>query len=75
VDAVIDNGVMTVTQPGSGMGTVSSTGQIAFGVDVSEGVSCSFSGSVVVTGTAATASGTFNCATPAITGTWNVTRE
>jgi hypothetical protein len=75
VSATIDNGVMTVTVPGNGTGTVSSTGQIAFGVDVTEGVSCSFSGEVVVTGTAATASGTFTCASGAITGTWNITRE
>lgn len=75
VNATIDDGVMTVTKPGMGSGTVTSTGQIGFGVDVSEGVSCNFSGEVVVTGAAAAASGTFTCATPAVTGTWNVTRQ
>jgi hypothetical protein len=73
LSAVIDNGVLTVTQPGTGTGTVSSTGQITFGVDVTEGVACTFSGQVVVTGTTATVSGSFSCATSAITGTWSAT--
>jgi uncharacterized protein (TIGR03437 family) len=75
VTAVIDNGVFTVTSPGNGTGTVNSTGQIVFGVDVTEGVSCSFSGQDVVTGTAAVASGTFTCESGAISGNWTVTRE
>ncbi len=64
VTAVIDNAVLTVTNPGTGTGTVSSTGQITFGVGVAQGVTCNFSGDDVITGTAATASGTFTCPSP-----------
>jgi hypothetical protein len=73
VTAVIDNGVLTVTNPGNGMGTVSSTGAITFGVDVTEGVSCNFSGQDVVTGGVATATGTFTCANNVASGNWTVT--
>jgi uncharacterized protein (TIGR03437 family) len=75
--AVVDNGVLTVTAEGttgSGTGTVTSTGAIEFGVAIAEGVTCNFSGQDVITGTAATATGTFNCAAGNITGTWSANR-
>ncbi len=77
VTAIIDNGVLTVTSEGvsgSGTGTVTSTGAIEFGVAVAEGVTCNFSGQDVITGTAATATGTFNCAAGNITGNWSANR-
>lgn len=75
VTASVNDGVLTVTQPGTGTGTVSATGQISFGVDVSSGVSCNFSGSIVLMGSAATASGTFSCPSVNGSGTWNLTRQ
>jgi uncharacterized protein (TIGR03437 family) len=73
VAASIDNGVLTVTSPGSGTGDVSSTGAITFGVAVSEGITCNFSGQDVVTAGVATATGTFTCAYHNTTGTWTIT--
>lgn len=75
VSATVNNGTVTVTQPGSGTGTISATGQITFGVDISEGVSCNFSGDIVLMGTEATGSGTFSCSSENITGTWSVTSQ
>lgn len=75
VTAVVDNGTITITQPGSGTGTVSATGQITFGVDVTSGVSCNFTGSIVLMGTEATASGTYSCPSIKGMGTWNLTRQ
>ena len=77
VTAIIDNGVLTVTSEGvsgSGTGTVTSAGAITFGVAVAEGVTCNFSGQDVITGTAASATGTFGCATGNITGNWSANR-
>jgi hypothetical protein len=72
VTATIDNGTITINNPGSGSGTVTSAGQIAFGVDITEGAYCTFSGTVASTGVA---SGSFSCASPTITGTWSMTRQ
>jgi hypothetical protein len=73
VTASVDNGVVMVTSPGSGTGTVSSTGAISFGVNNVDGVACNFSGQDVVTGTVATATGTFSCADNIASGNWTVT--
>jgi hypothetical protein len=75
VIASVSNGTLTVTKPGNGTGTVSATGQVAFGVDVTEGVSCNFSGTITVMGTAATGSGTFSCPSLNSSGTWSLTRQ
>jgi uncharacterized protein (TIGR03437 family) len=75
VTAVVDNGTISVTKPGSGTGTVSATGQITFGVDVTSGVSCNFTGSIVLMGTEATASGTYSCPSVNGMGTWNLMRQ
>src|ERR1700722_1855057 len=77
VTAIIDNGVLTVTSEGvsgSGTGTVTSAGAITFGVAVAEGVTCNFSGQDVITGTSASHTGTFGCATGNITGNWSANR-
>ena len=73
ITSTVDDGVVTVTSPGSGMGTVSSTGAITFGVNAVEGVFCNFSGQAVVTGAAVTATGTFTCTYKNTSGTWTVT--
>jgi hypothetical protein len=75
VTASVSNGTLTVTKPGSGTGTVTAAGQVSFGVDLTEGVSCSFSGTITVTGAAATASGTFSCPSVNLSGTWSLTRQ
>ncbi len=75
VAATVSNGVVTVTSPGSGSGTITADGQTTFGVAVAQGAACNFIGTAVVTGTTATASGTFSCTSPSISGTWNVTRQ
>ncbi len=73
--AAVNNGTVTVTQPGTGTGTVTSAGQITFGVDVAEGASCNFTGNLVLSGTTVTGSGTFSCTSPSFSGTWTVTRQ
>jgi uncharacterized protein (TIGR03437 family) len=73
VVATIDDGTITVTEPGSGSGTISASGQVSFGVDVSEGVSCTFTGTFVVTSTGASGSGTFSCPSAGAGGTWSLT--
>jgi hypothetical protein len=79
VSATVNNGVITVNSAGvtggTGSGTVTASGQITFGVAVGEGVTCNFSGAIVLSGTGATASGTFNCPSQAVSGTWNITRQ
>ncbi len=74
VSAGVNNGTVIVTQPGSGTGTVTASGQVTFGVSVVEGIACNFTGQIVLMGTAATASGTFSC-NGAASGNWNVTRQ
>jgi hypothetical protein len=78
VTAIIDNGVLTGTSSGAatgtGTGTVTSTGAITFGIANAEGITCNFSGQDVITGTAATATGTFTCSFEDISGSWSVTR-
>ncbi|HUI76855.1 MAG TPA: hypothetical protein VLY24_03040 [Bryobacteraceae bacterium] len=74
VGASINNGAVTVTVPASGTGTITSTGQITFGVVIGGGTTCNFTGSIEVSGASATGSGMFSCTSPTITGTWNVTR-
>lgn len=75
VTATIGNGTITVNDPGSGSGTVTSAGQITFGVDVNAGTYCNFSGTVALTGATSVASGSFSCTSPSISGTWSVTRQ
>jgi len=75
IAATVDDGTVTVNQPGNGSGSITATGQISFGVDVTSGVSCSFTGSVVLMGTGATGSGNFSCASANASGTWSVTRQ
>ncbi len=75
VTATVNNGALTVTQPGSGNGTVSANGQATFGVDLNGTATCNFSGSLTASGSAVTGTGTFSCTNPTITGTWTVTRE
>lgn len=73
--AMVNNGTVTVNQPGSGSGTITATGQITFGVDITSGVSCNFTGTAVLSGTGATATGNFTCASAKASGTWTVTRQ
>lgn len=75
IAATVNNGTVTVNQPGSGNGTITATGQITFGVDITSGVSCSFTGTAVLSGTSVTASGNFTCASASASGTWSVTRQ
>jgi hypothetical protein len=75
VTASVSNGNVTVTYPGSGNGTVTSAGQITFGVDITSGTYCNFTGSLTLTGAAAAASGSFSCTSPSFSGTWSATRQ
>jgi hypothetical protein len=75
VAATVSSGTLTVTNPGSGTGTVSSNGQVTFGVELAAGASCNFSGNLTLMGTAATGSGTFSCTSPTFSGTWSLTRQ
>jgi trimeric autotransporter adhesin len=72
ITATANNGTLTVTQPGSGSATISASGQVLFGVDVGSGVTCNFTGTFVLTGTSASASGSFTCSNSA-SGTWSIT--
>jgi hypothetical protein len=74
VESSINNGVVTVISP-PGTGTITTNGQITFGVVTGEGATCNFSGTIVLAGTAATGTGTFSCINPTITGNWTVTRQ
>lgn len=73
--ATANDGTLTVSKPGSGSGTISTSGQVSFGVDVTEGVSCNFTGTFVVSGTSVTGSGTYSCPSASASGTWSVTRQ
>lgn len=75
VTAVINNGAITVTSPGSGSGTITTAGDVTFGAITNQGANCNFTGTIVLMGAAATGTGTFNCTTPTVTGTWSATRE
>lgn len=75
VTATVANGTLTVTNPGSGSGSVAANGQVTFGVDITSGVSCNFTGTISLLGASATGSGTFSCPSRSITGTWSVTRQ
>jgi uncharacterized protein (TIGR03437 family) len=72
--STVDDGVLTVTSPGTGTGTVSSDGAITFGTTITGDVACNFSGQGVISGGVASASGTFSCATGNTSGTWSDTR-
>jgi hypothetical protein len=74
VIATINNGTLTVTSPANGTGTITSNGQIAFGVVVAGNLSCNFTGQMTVTGTSVTGSGTFSCSGGA-SGNWNIARQ
>lgn len=74
VDATVNNGIMSVTNPGSGSGTISASGQITFGIELNEGATCSFTGTFTLSGSSASASGTFSCTNPSFSGTWSLTR-
>ncbi|HEY6347394.1 MAG TPA: hypothetical protein VIY49_38390 [Bryobacteraceae bacterium] len=75
VAATVNDGTLTVSQPGSGSGTISATGQVSFGVDVSSGVSCTFTGTFVLSGASASGSGTFSCPSASAGGSWSLTRQ
>lgn len=77
ISATVSDGIVTVSNPGSGTGTVNLSGAVTFGVDLSGGATCSFTGNIVVFGTLLTAngSGTFSCTNPTFSGTWTVTRQ
>ncbi|MBI4266650.1 MAG: hypothetical protein HY657_19960 [Acidobacteria bacterium] len=74
----VSNGVITVTQPGSGSGTVNAAGSASFSGSLGvQGVSCTFTGTFLATGGAASASGNWNCSGLGQTGsgTWSATRS
>jgi uncharacterized protein (TIGR03437 family) len=73
--ATANDGTFTVSKPGSGSGTISATGQISFGVDVVSGVSCNFTGALVLSGTSVTGSGSYSCPSANASGTWSVTLQ
>lgn len=75
IAATANDGTLTINKPGSGTGTISATGQISFGVDVTSGVSCNFSGMLVLSSTSVTGSGTFTCPSNGASGTWNITSK
>ena len=74
VIATINNGTLTVTSPANGTGTISSNGQITFGVLVAGTLSCNFTGQMLINGTSVTGSGTFSCSGGA-SGNWNMARQ
>jgi hypothetical protein len=73
VMATVNNGTFTLTEPSGGTGTIMANGQVTFGTAVAGGTSCGFTGTITVTGTTASGSGTFSCTN--VSGTWNVTRQ
>lgn len=75
VTATANNGVVTVTSPAAGSGTVAANGSATFGVVLAGGTSCTFTGTLVASGASVTGSGTFSCTGPTISGNWNVSLE
>jgi hypothetical protein len=75
VTATVSNGTVTVTEPATGNGTVSTSGQIAFGVVIDGTTSCNFNGQITLVGTGASGSGNFSCSGPSISGSWTVARQ
>lgn len=76
----IANGVLTMTVPGSGTGTVSASGGASFGVSggvAVEGASCRYDASFRLTGSGAAGSGTWSCTLEggSASGSWNATRR
>jgi hypothetical protein len=74
----VSNGVITVTDPGSGSGTVSASGSTSFsGSGGYEGASYSFSGTFVVSNGTASAGGGWSGSYMGETasGTWSATRQ
>ena len=69
---------MTVTQPYGGNGTVAADGAVSFGVVSTETGSCTFSGTLEVSGGSSTGSGTWVCPNVpyvgSASGTWNAQR-
>ncbi|MDH3640454.1 MAG: FecR family protein [Gammaproteobacteria bacterium] len=83
VTFTVSDGVMTVTNPLSGSGTVSASGSADFvaGSVGADGVSCNFNGAFLITESGgASADGTYNCdfddgiERGTSSGTWNATR-
>jgi uncharacterized protein (TIGR03437 family) len=75
VTATVAGGTVSVTEPANGTGTITTNGDISFGVVIAGGTSCNFSGQITVVGAAASGSGTFSCTSPTFSGTWNVSRQ
>jgi uncharacterized protein (TIGR03437 family) len=75
VTAVINNGTVTVTEPAAGSGTISTSGEISFGVVIDGTTSCSFTGEITIRGTTSSGSGTFSCTSPSVSGNWSVTEQ
>ena len=74
----VSNGVITVTDPGGGSGSVSASGSTSFsGAGGYEGATYSFSGTFVVSSGTASASGTWTGSYMGISGsgTWSATRQ
>lgn len=75
----VSNGTITVTEPGRGTGSVTSSGSASFTGTLDIGgldVSCSYSGIFTVSGSSATASGNWTCSGfGGGSGTWSATRQ
>lgn len=75
VSASINNGAVTVTDPGAGNGTVTADGSATFGAVLAGGTNCTFTGTLTLGASSVTGSGTFSCTNPSVSGAWNVTLE
>jgi len=76
----VSNGTITVSEPGSGSGTVSASGSAGFTgrlavAGLEQPLNCSFSGSFVPQGEGVSASGGWSCSGEASgSGNWNASR-
>ena len=80
VEFSICNNVVTVIEPGTGSGTVTSGGSVSLGSVSVDTATCSFNGTIAVQSASnVVATGTFNCDVPDINGTgmgnWTATRN
>jgi hypothetical protein len=74
---IVSNGVITVTEPTSGTGTVGSNGSASFGGSLAggDGIQCSFSGVFQAINGVATATGGWGCVGQgSASGSWQATR-
>jgi Ca2+-binding RTX toxin-like protein len=70
----VSNGVITVTAPGPGSGTVAPSGEARFGAAGGSVGNCTFTGSIVVSAGVASAQGGWSCSGGAASGQWSATR-